>query len=295
MARRKRIDPKTIAIVILSILVVAEGYFLFVRQPRKAAVVKKETAVARPAKFPAAKKEEKAIVVPGKKIPARPIAGHIAVIVDDCGYSLQPCDVSATLTAPVTFSVLPDLAHSQEVAQCVHDNGREVMLHLPMEPNNNSDKYPEDYIIKTTMRKTKVERILAESLRSVPYAAGVNNHMGSKATEDTNIMTIILTALKKEGLFFVDSLVTDLSVGRKVASELQVPFSKRDVFLDNINERSAIEKQFAHLADLARKNGYAIGIGHARGLSLQIIKEQTELLEKEGFKFVTVQELINKQ
>lgn len=295
MARRNGIDSKTVIIFILLILVIAEGFFLFVRRSEKKAPVKKVVVVVKEKKPPAVTKEEDFIVIPAAETPAKPVVGHIAVIVDDCGYSVAPCSTSAALTEPVTFSVLPNLKHSVDVAECVHKNGKEVMLHLPMEPHHNTDKYPEGYIILTTMDKNTIEGIIAKSLQSVPFAAGVNNHMGSKATEDKDVMVTTLAMLKKRGLFFVDSMVTDNSVGKSIADEIQIPFTRRDVFLDNKNERSAIEKQFAQLAAIAKKRGYAIGIGHARSLTLQIIKEQTELLAKQGFKFVTVQGIINKQ
>jgi len=52
------------------------------------------------------------------------------------------------------------------------------------------------------MDKAKVTRLLDEAFASVPYAQGISNHMGSKATEDERLMRTVLDYLKrKKGLF----------------------------------------------------------------------------------------------
>jgi len=269
-------------------IALAEAFFLFFPRPKKITVTKEKIVVTRE------KVKEKEMAVSREILP-KPIAGHIAIIVDDCGYNLQPCEYSQKIKSPVTFSVLPNLQHSTDVAKCIHKNGKEVMLHLPMEPHYNEDKYPENYLIKTSMSKAKIENILTKSLESVPLAAGVNNHMGSKVTEDTRAMTIVFDGLKNRRLFFIDSLVTNNSVCQAIAKSKALPFGKRGIFLDNENNRDYIEHQFELLAREARAKGYVIAIGHDRTLTLQIIQEQIQRLEKEGFKIITVGELIKQR
>ena len=167
------------------------------------------------------------------------------------------------------------------------------MLHLPLEPHQNDEHYPEDYIIKTTMPKDLVVRRFNESLDDVPHATGVNNHMGSKATESALLMGTIFDELKNRNLFFIDSRTTSKSVCRSLAKEKNIPFAERDVFLDNVNTREAIEQQFEEVAEKARKKGYVIAIGHARELTWKIIKEQTELLTEEGYEVVSAESLVN--
>src|SRR3989338_2854864 len=259
-SRIKKVDPKTLAIWILSAILAIETLILFSQHPRKTTIIK----------------EKKARVISKRELPKGQMAGRIAIIVDDCGYNLQPCEIISKIKRPVTFSVLPALKYSTAVAQCAHYSEKEVMLHLPMEPHQNSDKYPDGYIIKTTMSNKKIERLIKDALATVPFAAGVNNHMGSKATEDTKTMKNVFSVLKADNLFFIDSMVTNRSVAQDLASAMGIPFAERNIFLDNNNDRSYIEGQFLQLAEIARAKGYAVGIGHARALTLQIIKEQTE-------------------
>ena len=224
--------------------------------------------------------------------PARPSLGKIAVIIDDNGYSRTDCAQINSLGHPVTISVLPQLPYSQQIAACAERDHQEVMLHLPMEPHQNHDAYPDDYIIKTTTPPRQVVAKLQQALAEVPQAVGVNNHMGSKATEDPQLMGVLFAQLKKDKLFFVDSRVTAKTICRPLAERYQLPFAQREIFLDNENNRPYIEGQFRQLAEAARKKGAAIGIGHARALTWEITREQLDLLAAQGFEIVTVKDIV---
>jgi polysaccharide deacetylase 2 family uncharacterized protein YibQ len=279
-----------LAVVILFAIVVVQGYFLWrAYGPVATATTKK------------AKVSKSAIAVPSFPWPAssqsrspstRP-SGRIAVIIDDSGYNRSDCEHLAAIAAPVTISILPQLRFSEEIAECANALHKEVMLHLPLEPYSNSEKYPESYIIKTTMPKAAVIKRFYQALKGVPFTVGVNNHMGSKATENTKLMSILFAELAKSDLFFVDSRVTGKSVCLSLARKYKIPFTQRDIFLDNTNEREYIEGQFRQLAQRARSHGVAVGIGHARPLTWTILKEQAETLTQEGFQFVTVRGIIN--
>jgi len=278
-ARRKPRNTKNIIIAILSLVVLVETFLLLYRQPQKITIIEARDAALQPNETPAAQ-------------PSQPVAGKIALVVDDFGYSTKLCTLLDDITAPLAVSILPDLRLSIQIAHRAQQSGKDVILHLPLEPYHAQEQYPDDYVIETSMRKEKIERIILKALASVPGAVGVNNHMGSKATEDWATMAVIFGVLKKHRLFFVDSLVTSESVCERLAGELRVPFAKRDVFLDNTNERAYIEGQFAELAHKAQKHGYALGVGHARQLTLQIIKEQISILQQRGFEFISLKDFI---
>jgi|SRR3989338_5031671 len=297
------INPKMISGILLGIVIVET--LLLVRVYFKEQSAGKETP-----------RSSVVLTTKDKKIPAKKVAarmpqraqpviavtptptvsksrGRIAIIVDDNGYNLRDCHYLKEIASPVTISILPNIKHSTEMAKCAHAYKKEVMLHLPMEPHENLDEYPKEYILNTEMPKGLIIDRLEESLKSVPYADGVNNHMGSKATENRRLMTILFAQLLAKNLFFVDSRVTSKTVGPRLARETGLSFAQRDVFLDNVNERGEIEAEFAELAKLAEKQGFAIGISHARKLSWQIIKEQTEKLKKEGFEIVPVRTIVD--
>ena len=145
------------------------------------------------------------------------------------------------------------------------------------------------------MNPQLVSKIVDEDLAQLPSIEGVNNHMGSKATEDRSLMRIILKKIKRRGLFFVDSMTAHNSVCAGLADEMGLNFGKRDVFLDNINTREAIIKQIMSLAQKARRRGYAVAIGHDRHLTMQVLKEEIPVLESQGFEIVSIKELLKKK
>jgi polysaccharide deacetylase 2 family uncharacterized protein YibQ len=219
--------------------------------------------------------------------------GKIAIIIDDWGQTTANCKYLQEIPEPMAVSILPGLRHTRDVANCAKLYHKLTMLHLPLEAFQNFDfYYPPDYIIKTTMKSALVSKILDDDLAQLPSIEGVNNHMGSKATADRALMRIIFRKLRGKGLFFVDSMTSRYSVSAELADEMGLAYGKRDVFLDNINTREAITKQLMILAQKARRRGYAVAIGHDRHLTMQVIKDEIPWLEKQGFKIVSIKQLL---
>ena len=227
-----------------------------------------------------------------KKAPKIPVAlkGKIAIVLDDWGYNMNNLDMLEEIKYPLTTSVLPDLNYSKAVAEELHRRGFEIILHLPMEPY---EKYRlEKNTVMISWDEVKIRDIIVQDLANIVYAKGVSNHMGSLATEDLRTMEIIFKELKKRHLFFLDSLVSSKSICFDLARKMGIGFIKRNVFLDNQEEPGYIRSQINKLKMKARIYGQAIGIGHDRKITLEILKEVMPTLEKEGYKFVFVSELI---
>lgn len=236
---------------------------------------------------PPQKKVQPKKVQPKKVVPLK---GKIAIVIDDFGYNLNNLALLKKIKQPITVSVLPNLNYSRVVAERLHSLGFEVILHLPLEPK---EKYRlEKDTILTSMREGKVKVIIDRALESVPFVKGVSNHMGSKATEDEKTMETILNELKKRRLYFLDSLVTGASAGRKLAGKIGLGFAQRDIFLDNEQDVGYIKQQLNKLKGKAERLGQAIGIGHDRKLTIQVLKEMIPELKKQGFKFVFVSDLV---
>ncbi len=223
--------------------------------------------------------------------PSVPFKGKVAIILDDWGYNQANAAYLEGIKSKLTLSVLPRLPYSAAIARRAQALGHEVILHLPMEPRQNVRLERDTIMAK--MSDKQIRAILDADLTAIPYVRGVSNHMGSKATEDPRVMGILFAFLKKRGVYFVDSNVTPRSVCRAAAEKSGIGFAARDVFLDNRAERDYISNQLAQLCNKARVNGYAVGIGHDRPLTLQILKEQIPLLQKQGYVFVRVSELLN--
>jgi polysaccharide deacetylase 2 family uncharacterized protein YibQ len=223
-------------------------------------------------------------------IPYVPTA-RVAILFDDAGGSLQQLDPIFALSRPVTVTVLPGLRFSREVALRAQEAGLDVLLHLPLEPEDARNPLGPGGVL-TTMSDAQIAQVVADDLDSVPGAIGANNHEGSRATADERVMRVVLGALKSRGLFFVDSVTSPRSVGARLAAEMQIPTASRAIFLDNQNQAEAIRTQLRRLITLARGGKDIVAIGHANRLTPQVLKEILPEFDREDIALVTVSALV---
>jgi polysaccharide deacetylase 2 family uncharacterized protein YibQ len=201
--------------------------------------------------------------------------GRMAIIIDDAGYDLAELEPFLELRIPLAVAVLPNLPHSGEAARRVKQAGKELLLHLPMEPEGGEDPGPGALL--TGESPAEIQRLLEAALETVPGASGVNNHMGSKATAD---------------VFFVDSRTTAATVGARVAAELGVPFLERDVFIDASHSDGEIAEAFASGIALAARQGTAILIGHVQNPGvLAILRGSDGALREAGVKLSALSDI----
>lgn len=227
-----------------------------------------------------------------KKPPVKVKKVKIAIVLDDWGYNLNHVNFLREVKYPITISVLPFLPYSREISEEAEKANQEVIVHLPLEPQNWRKVNLEKNVILTTMKKDEVLKILDNSFNSVPYAKGISNHMGSKATEDKKIMGVIFAELKKRKLYFLDSFVTPKTVCKELARSMNVKFAQRSIFLDNEADSEYINGQLMALLDHASKYGEAIGIGHDRILTLKVLKEFLPKINKNKYEVVFVSDLV---
>lgn len=186
----------------------------------------------------------------------------VALIIDDMGNALAPAERLAALKLPLTFSILPGSSQAKAVAHLAQARGLGVMLHLPMEPKGYPQQNPGPGALLCTMSQEKLLRVLREDLAKVPWAAGVNNHMGSSFSLHPRLLEPVLREIKKRGLFYLDSFTSADSQGLATAQALGLRTARRDVFLDHQIDRQAIDRQIERLLELARQRGHAVAIGH---------------------------------
>lgn len=205
----------------------------------------------------------------------------VAIIIDDMGYSLRAIKEIIAIGKPLTTAVIPFSPLAKETAQIAHQNGLEVILHLPLESINHQgqNNWTEGMIYSEMSREEVIEAV-NRSLEQVPHAIGVNNHMGSKITANEILMRIILERLKEKDLFFIDSRTTSHSVAYKTAQSLGIPSAYRKVFLDTENEEDIIRHKLIELFQKAQKEGWALGICHPTAETLKVLKENFHLVDK---------------
>jgi uncharacterized protein len=229
-------------------------------------------------------------VVPGPTS-ARPGHPRVAIIFDDAGYGVRAAREVEAIGRPVTISILPHLPYSNLIAEEAPSRGVQVILHLPMEPDNDTIRLGEGGI-RVSMSDEEIQRAISADFTTVPSAVGANNHMGSLATSDPRVMRAVLQEVKKRGLFFVDSVTTPHSVVGQVARQVGVPTAARAVFLDNQDDEAYVRGQFRTLIALAQARGQAIAIGHVGRITAKVLMSLLPEFDEAGIQFVRVSDLV---
>lgn len=264
---------KIAAVSILVIILIAGLFFWHSREARR--------------QFKTAKKRAAKITAPAPKVVKR---AKVAIVMDDFGYNMNDFDTLFSIKEPITLSILPSLKYSSRVAEYARGRGREVILHLPLEPHR-KDVREEIDTIRSGMTESEIASRLAKEIETVPGLTGVSNHMGSKATEDKVLMAAIFKFLKKRHLYFFDSLTSERSVCREAAEAAGLKYARRDIFLDNTDKEEYIEKQLALLEKMAFKRGRAIAVCHDRKNTIAALAKMMPRMAKDGVEFVTLSDM----
>jgi len=261
-------------------------------------ITKQKKPAEKPAE-PKPKEEEK----PKKKIvttettPPRPRVSHknprIAIIIDDVGqYDIGALELKR-LNIPITASILPDSPHAHEEARWIREYGLQTLIHLPMEPKNgNGQTYDRSQTITLNSTDSEIRQLIRRAKQVVPNAAGVNNHQGSLATANTELMLRTLKIIKEEGLFFVDSRTIGNSVAFDTAKRLGIKTAYKNAFLDHVQSYSNSISRIKYLVEIALKDGKAIAIGHPRQSTIDAIRDSLDYIRSKGVKIVYVAELL---
>lgn len=218
-----------------------------------------------------------------------------SIIIDDFGGGIGGVKEFLEGDIPITAAVMPFTEKSKEHAKWAHKNGFEVMIHLPMQPKRGKRSWLGPKPITVDLKKEQVKQRVKEAIKSVPYAKGLNNHMGSLAIENEEIVRGIVEVAREHKLYIVDSGTSSKSKFPEIAKELGVPLLKRDVFLDDISSPTHVYKQMRKLAQITERNGRGIAIGHVgvtgKVCSTGIIQSMGEY-KRRNIKIVPVSELM---
>ena len=217
-------------------------------------------------------------------------AGKLAIVIDDVGY--RPAEENKVLQMPqaISVAVLPNAPHAREMATKAHQGGHEVLIHLPMAPLS---KQPlEKDTLTPEMSSEEVARIMRNAVNNVPYAVGLNNHMGSRMTSSLPGMQKVMQALNHYNLYFLDSMTIANSQAIPAAQGTQVKVLKRRVFLDDSQDINAIRQQFSRAVKLAQRDGYAIAIGHPHPNTVRVLQQMLPTLPAD-ITLVRPSELLN--
>lgn len=207
---------------------------------------------------------------------ARP---KIAIIIDDMGHDPAIDRAFFSLDPAMAFAFLPYAPYTAGLASEARRKGHDVLIHIPMEPDNPSID-PGPGVLTVSMDLDTMIDIVNKAIERVPGACGINNHMGSKFTASRQAMERFLAIVKHKGLFFVDSRTTAETVAYRTARAMGVPCAERAVFLDPKVDRKTVEHELDRLVKVASKRGSAVAIGHPHRVTYQVLRKRLPLVKK---------------
>ncbi|CAM4354322.1 divergent polysaccharide deacetylase family protein [Paenibacillus phoenicis] len=228
-------------------------------------------------------------------------ASHkVAVIIDDLGNGMAGTEEILNLPIKLTVAVMPFLETTQEDARRAHEYGHDVIIHMPMEPKQGKAEWLGPGAILSSMTDEEIRQRVEAAIDQVPYAIGMNNHMGSKVTEDERVMSVILEVCRERGLFFIDSKTNSRSVVPRLSEKMGLPRLENDIFLDDVGSEAHVTKQLRQVLNILNKGkrNSCVTIGHVgvQGKkTAAALKKNIPILQAEGVQFIGTSELVWEQ
>ncbi|MEC9347414.1 MAG: divergent polysaccharide deacetylase family protein [Pseudomonadota bacterium] len=204
--------------------------------------------------------------------PLTPPAGpRLAIVLDDMALDRAAFARANRLPPEISFALLPYAHGLQDQADAARARGRELLVHVPMEPQGNADPGPDALLVG--LPRGELDRRLDAALASFSGHVGINNHMGSRFTADPAAMQWLMGRLRERaGELFLDSRTTADSRGYEAALAAGVPALQRQVFLDPDGTGAAAGDYLAKAVKIALAEGQAIAIGHPHDLTLSVLE-----------------------
>jgi hypothetical protein len=216
----------------------------------------------------------------------------VAIIIDDIGYRKSDMAV-LSLPEAITYAVLPHTPFGKTIAQQAFINKHDVLLHIPMQAQSNKKLGPG--ALTSGMDDNVIRQVLAKSFAEIPFALGINNHMGSYLTQLYSPMASVMHYLKDNDRIFIDSMTSNQSKAIPIAQAIGVPSLSRNVFLDNQLSQAYITKQFKQLIAQAHLHQYAIGIAHPHPETIDALTQLIPLLAANNIELVSISSLLPNQ
>ena len=222
-----------------------------------------------------------------EKPPGPPSVAYLSLIIDDLGQNPVRDHRALTLPGPVTLAVMPDTPHAADFAREAHRAGKTVILHMPMDPATGPFAWHPELPL------AELEKRLNAALLAVPYAVGINNHMGSRMTAEPQAMTWLVAELQRRHLFLLDSRTSANTVAAAEAQRIGLASLSRDIFLDDERTTEAITAQFEAAIKLAHKQGSVVMIGHPYPMTLDVLERELPRLKAQGIQWIDLRRMIS--
>jgi uncharacterized protein len=217
----------------------------------------------------------------------------IAIIMDDMGRTVETARQLFDFSLTITPAILPENRDATASALLMQQAGREYMIHIPMQPKRFPAVNPGPNALLVDQDPTQIRRLMRHYMERVPGAAGGNNHMGSRFTQDSELMRIVLEELQQNSQFFIDSKTISNSVANDEARKMGLPTASRNIFLDNEEDVSYIRAQLRKMVHLSEGKGEVIAICHPHPQTFEALRLEQAWLRQQQVDFVSASQVVH--
>ncbi len=213
----------------------------------------------------------------------------ISIVIDDFGaISGELLNAFLSLDKEVSFAIFPDEPYSVLTMEKAAAQGRETLIHVPMEPIGYPNVNPGKNAIFVQYSSSEIDKIITRFIKQLPDCGGINNHMGSLATTDEDVMRAVMTSLKKHNKFFLDSRTSNVSVAYSVAQKTHIQSYRNDIFLDSPNiSQSTMDAKLSQIVELSATRSNIVAITHCHNMEkYHYLKRFITKLKAAGFTLV---------
>lgn len=221
----------------------------------------------------------------------------LAIVIDDLGNDMDGTKEMMNMPIKLTVAVMPFMRTTERDAKLAHEHGFDVLVHMPMEPNHGKPEWLGPGAIRSGMTDDEIRKKVEAAIDNVPFAVGINNHMGSKITADPRIMSIVLDVCRERGLFFLDSRTNYKTVVGKLCKEKGMPVIGNEFFLDDQYNAQHISQQMNKVISWMKDHDSCIIIGHVGvpGTKTAGVIRSSIGKMSPGVEYVTLSELVRDQ
>jgi polysaccharide deacetylase 2 family uncharacterized protein YibQ len=217
---------------------------------------------------------------------------RVAILVTGLGLpDGPPQTLLAGLPAQVSIAYGAYGRNLQDGVAAARAGGHEVLLQIPLEPQNYPTVDPGPHTLLTTLPPAdNVKRLQWLMSRYTGYV-GVTSHMGGKFQASAESIQPVFEELKQRGLLYIDSEGAQDSATAKVASAIGL-----DYFVVNVQiDAGDAAQQLAKLEQVAKQRGAAIGVVRAKPATAKQISDWAAKLEGKGIVLVPVSAAVRSQ
>jgi hypothetical protein len=215
---------------------------------------------------------------------------RIAILIAGLGASGAATEAAIQgLPGAVSLAFWPYAERLDQWVRLARAAGHEVLLNLPMEPENYPAFDPGPKTLLTSLaREQNLERLDWALGRTTGYV-GLADFQGARFTASRRDLEPVIEALNQRGLIFVDSRASPQSLVPEIAYAAGLPWAANSRFIDDAQvSRAALDARLRELESVARLHKRALGIGQPYPVTLERVAAWAASLAERGIALAPV-------